>query len=196
MTTMRDILSRAVRRTRAVQLGDAPSGDELDAALVDAQSLFMTLTARGLTEVLVSTDYEAGEDERVIDSSGTATITRPTSITENNVARPPRNGAIVEVAGATPRRDIYVGEYGAWKRIDSLTLTSAHPFGPSLDDAVVDMIAVRIISTVYQADPGAMLVALGQQGRDAFEARFMAPIIAQVDHALRATGNRYTGSVI
>lgn len=187
MTTMRTIITRAIRKTRARPLGDTPAAEEVEAALEDAQAFFLTLTSRELTDVLVTADYEAGEDERVTDVAGSYTITRPTEVTDvtTNQDRPPRNGAIIEVTGATPTRHIYVSELKAWSQIGGLALTSDFPFGPSLEDAMSDMLAVRFCDSIYQREPSASLVQMAVQGRTQFDARFAPMIRANIDPALQ-----------
>jgi hypothetical protein len=180
---MRVLLTRAIRKTRARGLNDAPSANEMDAALEDAQAFFMTLTNRELTDVLITANYTAGEDERITDLAGSYTVTRPTEITADD--RPPRNGAIIEVTGTSPTRHVYVSELKAWSQVNGLALTSEQPFGPSLDEAVTDMVALRICDTVFQREPSQMLVQLATMGRAMFDARFHLPIKAQVDPGLR-----------
>lgn len=172
--------------TRARPLGDTPAAEEIDAALEDAQALFLTLTARALTDVLISADYTAGEDERITDTSGSAVVTKPTTITTDCEPRPPRNGAIIEVTGFFPQRYIYISELKAWVQLDGLTLNSDQPFGPTLEEAVAAMIAARISGSVLQRDPPDEVIQLATQGRSAFDARFFQPIAAAVDPALRA----------
>ena len=187
MTTMRSLLTRAIRKTRARQLGETPDAAEMTAALEDAEALFRTLTNRQLTDVLITADYTAGEDERITYTSGSYTVTRPTEI--DGEERPPRNGAVVEVAGATPTRHVYVSELKSWQAVSGLTLDSQFPFGPSLEDAAADMLAARFCDSIFQIDPSAILVQLAAQGRDTFAARFAQPIAAQVDPAIRYTSD-------
>lgn len=187
MTTMRVLLTRAIRKTRATALGDTPASEEMDAALEDAQAFFMTLTARDLTDVLITANYTAGEDERITDVSGSYTVTYPTEIDDpcaDGGERPPRNGAIVEVTGTSPTRKIYVSELKSWKTVNGLALDDEQPFGPSLDDALSDMLAARFCDSVFQRDPSPVLVQLASQGRDAFGARFAQRITASADRGL------------
>jgi len=185
MTNMRDLLTRAIRKTRQKPLGDAPEAEEIQAALEDAQALFISLTNRQLSDVLVTEAYEACEDERVNTGGVTLDITLPTSITQGGVTRPPRAGAIIEIASETLTRYVYVPELGAWKAVSPLALTDEQPFGPGLDEALQDMIAVRICDSVFQVDPPAVVVALAAMGRSAFDARFHAPINVTTDAGLR-----------
>jgi hypothetical protein len=64
MTTMRVILTRAARMTRAVQIGSTPAPEEMTAAMEDAQSYYLYFPIRTLTPKLVSANYTAKENER------------------------------------------------------------------------------------------------------------------------------------
>ena len=186
MTTMRVLLTRAMRRTRARSLVDTPTENEMDAALEDAQAFFMGLTARTLTDVLTAVNYTAGEDERVFNTSGSPiTVTLPETVTIWGVERPPRAGALVEVA-ASATRSIYIADQGAWNAVTGLTLATEQPFGLPMDDALADMLAVRMCDAIFQREPSAMLVALASQARSAFDARFSKPLNVVVDPGIRA----------
>jgi hypothetical protein len=70
--TVRDTLTRAVRMTRARGLGSTPTSEEMTAMLDDFQNMLMALPRTALTDVLISANYTAGENERITDTSGTA----------------------------------------------------------------------------------------------------------------------------
>ena len=115
MTTLRTILTRAMRMTRARPVGDDPDATEMTAALEEAQSMFLVFPIRRLTSVLVEANYTAKENERVLNTSGGAiTVTLPETITTDGSERAVYNGAIVEVSGTTVERYIYIAELGAW----------------------------------------------------------------------------------
>lgn len=184
MTTMRVLLTRAIRRTRALPMGDMPEAGQMAAALEDAQAMFMALTNRTLTDVLTAADYTAKEDERVFNTSDSPiTVTLPEIITDHGVQRAPRNGAVVEVVSSGGRH-IYVADLGAWKTINGLTLTSEQPFGPPLDDALSAMLAATFCDTIFQRSPTPDLVAAATSGRYAFDARFQPPINVYTDRGL------------
>ena len=187
MTTMRALLTRAIRKTRTLQIGETVESVAMEAALEDAQGLIRGLTNWALTDVVISANYTAGEDERITDTSGSATVTRPTTVTDNSTqeTRPPRNGAVIEVTGTTPTRHVYVSELKTWSAAYGLTLDSEQPFGPAMDDALSDMLAARFCENIFQIDPTAVLIALASQGRADFGARFAPPITVQIDPGLR-----------
>lgn len=185
MTNMRIFLTRAIRKTRARALGDDPAAEEMTAALEDAEAFFLTLTSRQLTDVLVMANYTAGEDERVTQNGGPYVVSLPAVIDGEN--RPPRNGAIVEVTGSNPARSIYVSELADWMPVRGLELTDEFPFGPSVEEAMADMLAARFCDSIFRREPSAVLVQLASQGREQFASRFAPPIVAQVDAGLRQT---------
>lgn len=167
MTTMREILTRAMRMTRARALGDDPSAEEMDAMLEDAQSMFLTFPIRKLTPVLIDENYEAGENERITWTSGSPTVTYPTTVEDDDGNdRAPQNGAIVETtAAAGSTRKIYVAELKTWMTLTSLALTSEQPFGPTHDLDVAAMIAARVAGPVFQRAAPDDVLALANQAR-------------------------------
>lgn len=186
MTTMRELITRAFRKSRARPVGDDPDAAEMAAGLEDAQGYFLTLTGKTLTDVLTAVDYTAKEDERVFNTSGSPiAVTLPTTITEYGVTRAPRAGALVEVADSTTERFIYVPELASWKKVTDLTLEGDHPFGASLDDALSSMLAASFCTTIFQIDPAPVVVEMAMAGRATYDARFSRTIKAVVDRGIR-----------
>ncbi len=185
MTTMRATLIRAIRLTRARALGDVPASEEITAALEDAQGMFLAFPIRKLTDVLISANYTAGENERVSFTSGAPTVTYPTTVDDAGTTRTPQNGALVEVASATaPARKIYIAELKTWMPLTDLTVNSEQPFGPTHDGNVAAMIAARIAGPVLQrACPDDVLV-LANQARTAIRAAFRQTYPPNFDRAL------------
>lgn len=185
MTTLRLILTRACRMTRVYQLGDSIEAVALDAALEDAQGFFLTHPIRKLTDVLITDDYEAGENERITWTTGSPTVTYPTTINENADARTPQNGAIVEVTGASgSTRKIYIAELKTWMTLTGLTLTSEQPFGPTHDADVAAMIAARICGPVFQTVTPDDVLALANRGRTNIRNAFRQIYPPNFDRAL------------
>jgi hypothetical protein len=186
MSTMLAIITRAIRMTRARALGDDPSGEEADAALEDAQAMFLTTPTRRLVDVLITEDYEAGENERISYTSGAWTVTYPTTIEDDDgTTRLPQNGAIVEVsAAAGSTRKIYISELKTWMTLTGLTLASEQPFGPTHDLDVAAMIAARIAGSVVQRSPPDEVLALANQGRGNIRNAFRQTYTPTFDRAL------------
>lgn len=185
MSTMREVLSRAIRMTRAIALGDTPEAEAITAALEDAQSMFLTFPLRRLADVLISDDYEAGENERITSTSGSPTITYPTTIDVCGTVRTPQNGALVEVAGASgSTRKIYVAELKTWMTLTGLTLDSEQPFGPTHDLDVAAMLAARIAGPVMQAPTPDDVLTLAGQARGNLRRAFRQAGVTRFDRAL------------
>lgn len=186
MTTLRDTLTRAIRMSRARALGDTPAAEELDAALEEAQGMFLTLPVRTLTDVLIDDDYEAGENERITYTSGSPTVTYPTTITDDDGSeRTPQNGAIVEVAGSSgSTRKIYIAELKTWMPLTGLTHNSDQPFGPTHDLDVAAMICARICGSVLQREAPADVLTLANIGRTNIRNAFRQAYSPTFDRAL------------
>lgn len=185
MTTLRTILTRAMRMTRARPVGDDPDGAEMTAALEEAQSMFLVFPIRRLTSVLVEANYTAKENERVLNTSGGAvTVSLPETITTDGSERAVYNGAIVEVSGTTVERYIYIAELGAWKDLTGLTLDSENPFGPTHDGDVAAMIAARIAGPVFQTETPQDVLALANAARTNIRNAFWQKYTPTFDRAL------------
>lgn len=186
MTAMSDILARAIRMTRARRLGSTPSAAELTASLADAQAMFLTLPIRVLTDVLIDADYTAGENERITFTSGSPTVTYPTTVTPSfESERTPQNGAIVEVTATTgSTRKIYIAELKTWMTLTGLTDASEQPFGPTHDLDVSAMIAARICGPVLQSELPQDVGALANQARANIRRAFHQIVSPSFDLAL------------
>jgi hypothetical protein len=167
MTTMREILTRAIRMSRARQLGETPDSAEINAALEDAQAMFLSFPIRRLTPVIIEENYEAGENEQITYTSGSYTVTYPTTVeNDDGTERAPQNGAIVEVTATTgSTRKIYIAELKTWMTLTGLTLTSEQPFGPTHDLDVAAMICARICGPVLQTEIPNDVLTLASQAR-------------------------------
>ncbi len=184
MTTLRVILNRAARMTRAIQLGEGPAAEEFAAMLEDAQGFFLTNPIRTLEDVYITDDYEAGENERITFTSGSPTVTYPTTITDG-ATRTPQNGAIVEVvAAAGSTRKIYIAELKTWMALTSLTENSEQPFGPTHDADVAAMLAVRFCGPVFQKETPDDVAALAIRGRSNIRNAFRQAHTPTFDRAL------------
>lgn len=183
--TLQALIQRAARMLNRIAVGSEVEGEEATEALAIFQAMILSLPALGLggplTPVVISADYTAGENERILDTSGTATVTRPTTIDDNGVARAPINGAIVEVVGASPTLHIYVAYLGAWKPLMGLSFADENPLGPQHDEGLAAMLAVR------WAPPSmglpANVAAMSERGMRDIETRFLKPIESRLDTA-------------
>ena len=190
MSTIREVLTRAIRMTRAIALVDTPSAAEMDAALEDLQSLFLTFPIRKLTPVLITADYTAKENERITYTSGSWTVTYPTTITDNGTDRTPYNGALVEVSGTSgSTRKIYIAELKTWMTLTGKALADENPFGPTHDMNVAAMMAARIAGTVFQREAPGDVMALASMARSTIRNDFRQIYTPNFDRALIGSAN-------
>jgi hypothetical protein len=188
MTTLRVILTRTARMGRAVQLGEAPAAEELAAMLEDAQGFFLTHPIRELTDVRITANYEAGENERISFTSGAPTVTYPTTIEDGGTTRTPQNGAVVEVtAAAGSTRKIYIAELKTWMTLTGLAVDSEQPFGPTHDADVAAMICARVCGPVFQTTTPEDVLALANRGRTNIRNAFRQIYTPTFDRALVRT---------
>ena len=167
MTTVLDWIGRSLRMLGVLPAGRVPSGQMAADALSVANGLIMGLPEIGmaptLTEVVITADYTAGEDERVVNISGLdLTITLPETLTTNGQTRTPRNGARVVVTGNSAITFIYLANSG-WHQVSGLDLNSTAPLGPELYTGLCAVLAVHL-GPEFDQEPSASVIALAQAG--------------------------------
>lgn len=155
MATVLSVMNRAHRMLRVLGAGDALTPEEAQDGLDAFQSVYYDLIDVGsdLTDVLVSADYTAGENERVFNTSGSpVTVTTPETITDLSLTpnaageqlRPPKDFSIIAVAGDPRQTNVYDTYLGAWVAIEDLDVTSEAPWGTQLGQGLAALLAVMI----------------------------------------------------
>lgn len=175
MTTVLDWISRSMRMLGVLAAGQVPDGQRGQDALEVANGLLLSLPEIGmaptLTEVVITSDYTAGEDERIVNISGEdLTINLPETIDDCGEVRTPRNGARVVVAGDTAITFVYLANSG-WQQVSGLALTDPAPLGPELYTGLCAILAVHL-SPEYDQEPSASVVALAQAGLTGISTQF------------------------
>lgn len=168
MKTMRQLETRAVRLATihgGPGMRSMPpdiAADAHEAAL----GMFAGFIGNGLfgpaTDVLVDTDYEAGENERIVnDTDGDITITLPLTVVDASTGldRTPEDRAFVIVAGSAPTLHIYDADQADWIEIGALTLDSTAPLSGRFETGLAALLAVHILSE-YGLEPSAILANL------------------------------------
>ena len=190
MTIRTDIVQRAFRMLNKVGIGQDLDPDEASEALKVFQDMLITMPEIGLggplTDVLISADYTANEDERITNTSGSpVVISLPSTITETNgTVRPPRNGAIVQINGAaSPEIHLYVGYLAGWQRLTDLTLNSANPLGPMHHEGLAALLALRLTGPNTAIPEAVPLQA--EKGLQHIANRFRPSMDTPLDLALR-----------
>lgn len=167
MTTVLNWISRSLRMLGALATGEVAAGQEAKDALEAANGLILGLPEIGLaptlTEVIITADYTAGEDERVVNDGG-HTVTLPTTIDDCGEARSPRNGArVVVVAAGAATTSICLSNSG-WETVSGLTLTDPAPLGPELYTGLCALLAVHL-APEYGVEPSAVVTSFAQGSR-------------------------------
>jgi hypothetical protein len=189
MATCAQVVTSALRKTGAVNEGQtAPVAYDAQNALATLSSLYEETFSRGLfgrlTVVLADDDYEAGENERVINTSGGAiTVTRPTTITEDvEEERAPLDLSIVVVTGAIPELYIYESNVADWVACHSLALADYAPLSSRGVHGLACWLAVRMAEeSGFQIGPATIREA----------ARFHGALAIKADGARTTTTAAY-----
>ena len=151
MATCRDVITLALKKARQVMPGEEPSADSAADALNTLQSIYDEAVGGGwfgsLTDVLTDEDYEAGENERVFNTSdATLNITCPETVTDDfsGDERAPYDRSLVVIVGATPAAYLYSSPRGSWDPLDSLALDDFAPLSERSKDGLASLLAVRL----------------------------------------------------
>lgn len=184
MATCQALIKRSLRMLGELNSGRDPPANEAAEALEALQGLYKHLVASGtlggLRDVLASGNITAGENQRIINTSGgVIVITLPTTVTDydtygsagsavydygfcgqGNGTRAVRDRSVVVEASATPVTYIYDADLASWVSIDALTLTSIAPFTQKLETGMAALLAAHIISE-YKDGPLPSTVAMG-----------------------------------
>jgi len=175
MSTCRVVLSEALRAIRALDPGDDPTVDELNAGLEAIANLILDLhNARGpLTDVDVTADYIPGENQRVrIQAGFTVSVTLPNSIPIFNTPDPydygfsvdvtqppvgstgiadgvewrqPRDGARVEIVGTTQALYFYRADTNGWYAATGFGIDDETPLNARYTSALAALTAERLV---------------------------------------------------
>lgn len=124
--TCRSVIKRSMQHLGSLNVGEDPTDNEAQDFMVSLQSLYDGWVTAGmfgtLTDVLITADYTAKENERI---TGNFTVTVPSTVTCEGVARTPRDLSLIETFDTV--RKVYLFDRNAWVQIDSLTLNSTAP---------------------------------------------------------------------
>jgi hypothetical protein len=150
-TTCRDIVHLALRKIGVLRAGKNPTAGEAADVLASLQGFYNDYaTTIGLTDVLVTEDYEAKEFERVFaDAASNVTITIPETIEDADTGddRQPKDLALIVVAigqAGQEVRYLYDGNAGAWVSLNGLTLASNAPLASRGSDGLACCLAELI----------------------------------------------------
>lgn len=195
MTTLLDIATRALRAQGVIDAGQVPAGQDAADALQHLQDTINDLPllrAGEWTEVTLTdaTTYAASDGERVNAGSTGATITLPTTYTdENGVSQTTLDLSRVQIIGGTQAGLwVYAASLGEWAQVDDLALNDDSPFGPEDDAGLVALMAVSMVSE-YGGEVSAVVTARAQRAMSSFRARFYREVVVPGDDALILMSN-------
>jgi len=202
MANCSSIINRALRKIGRLGAGrDARPADAQDALDV-LRGMYLSWISSGafgrLSDVIVSSDFTAGENMRVVRPYGvTATITLPEtvpmyadplpynrereyytnyeSVDGNN--RPPRDGAVVVIADqatGTTLTWIYDGSVKVWREIDTMTLTDLAPMSAGDPDGLAACLAVECADQ-FAGEPSQLTVRAAVRFTTELTSRFSMP---------------------
>lgn len=151
MTTVRDIIKIAMQRAGILGLGRDPRASEAADALIVVQGFYDNLMQGeffgGLTDVYATDDATANEFERI--TTNGYTITLPTTISDPDGTRTPRDTAIISLDGVFHIWD------GEWRQVSGLSLDSYAPLSSRGSNGLACAIA-RDLADTYQTPIGVM----------------------------------------
>jgi len=146
--TCRDIIADALRELDVLAPGDGLTVDDVEVALYRLQTMIAVIAeARGpWTDVDVTADYEAGEDERVrVQEDFTVSVTLPNRVSDGRGGtRAPKDGARVSVVGLSAGLWLYRADINGWVRADLLGIDGPAPVNAAYHDGLSAMLAVKL----------------------------------------------------
>lgn len=173
MTTCRVVATEALGALKALAPGDSMTADEAEAALEAIQTLLLELhEATGpMTDIDVTADYVAGENERVrVQDGHTVNLSLPNSVATTRSAandygfsrassppsgslavadgvsyRQPRDGARIEFVGVAQGLYFYRADINAWTSVYGLTLDAVLPLNARMVGHFGALVAQRLI---------------------------------------------------
>lgn len=188
LPTCREIVNGAFQDAFLTEANETPTDSDADVGLELLKSLYRHLVIGGtlgrMTSRLVTGDYTAGENERIVNGTDDAvTITLPTEVEAeedpgiegvDTAYRQPAHLALAEVVGDTPAVSIYDASVGSWVSIEDLTLNSTAPLGQVHRFGLQAMLAVRLCPRFRVPVPDVIL-AEAVSGRRAMTMNWHAP---------------------
>lgn len=201
--TINDIIHRALRMLTGLGPTRTISAPQASQGLIAFQDMILTMPGISVggswSEVIISADYVAGEDQRIIKTLGTETVTLPNLIyTDTGLGVPtadvysscemrgPADGTRVQVVDRTTGLSefhIWRADRAHWVTIQDLILSDESPFGAQMDAFLPAMLAVEL-QPEYGAELQPATIAKAEQGRAAIAMRYRRRVKTGVDPVL------------
>lgn len=163
MATCREVIDRAYLKAKVRARGDTASAEETADAMISLQAIYdemIGLSVFGrLTEVIIEAAYEAGENERIYNTTGGAlTVTLPQTVVDSftGETRPPKDRAIVVVVEDPAEAYLYEAPLGSWVALTALVEATYAPLSVRSLDGLASVLAVRLMEE-NGVEPGPVL---------------------------------------
>jgi len=146
--TCRAIIVDALRELDVLASDGALTIDDVEVALYRLQTMVAAIAeARGpWKHVDITSDYEAGEDERVhVREDFIVSVTLPNFVSDGaGGMRAPKDGARVSVVGLSAGLWLYRADINSWVRADLLTIDGPAPLNGAFHAGLSAMLAVKL----------------------------------------------------
>lgn len=192
MTTILDICTRALRAIGELRAGDEASGHDGADAMLKFQAMVNDLPGlrKGRwTDVILTdaTTYEAADGERVSTSGFGATITLPTTYTNDSGTTVLQKdlSRVMIIGGAQAGLWLFSQSNAAWAQVDDLDLETESPFGPEDDAGLIAMLALELAPDYSDAgEVSPIVIERAARQQRSFRARFRRAVAVPVEDAL------------
>jgi len=188
MTTCRDVIKSAYRRSGIMAAGVNLNASQANIGMERLIGLYQTLIEGGMfgricDKYLDAATYTAEEGQRVYKSVA-STVTIPTTVvdTGTGLTRQPLDLAFIIVVDPTtgePQYWLFDRMRGQWAAVHDLTLTAQAPLTPRFDEQIKDLLAEALLEETGQPTPGELLRRVGR---------------ARLTLSARRVGERKTGT--
>jgi len=190
MTTCRDVIKSAYRRSGVMAAGVNLNASQANIGMERLIGLYQTLIEGGMfgrvcDKYIDTVTYTAEEGQRVYKSVASTVTIPPTVVdTGTGLTRQPLDLAfiiIVDPVSGEPEYWLFDRMRGQWAAIHDLTLTAQAPLTPRFDEQIKDLLAEALLEETGQPTPGELLRRVGR---------------ARMTLATRRVGERKTGTGI
>jgi hypothetical protein len=176
VTTLRDVVTEALRAIKALAPGDGMTVDEIEVGLDAVQTIILEIhEARGpLRDVDATADYTAGENERVRIADGdTITVSLPNAVStsagrrrdygfapsncsppsgstatpDGITYRAPRDGTRIEIVGTTQAIYFFRADLNQWVQADQRGIDDLMPLSGRYKGHLGALVALRLVDS-------------------------------------------------
>jgi hypothetical protein len=161
MATCLSTIKRSLRMLGVLAAGREPTANDAATAQEVLTGLYVELITNGslgqLNPVLVRGNYTARENDRIVnDGTAAVAITLPATITPVSTGpdtwctpavdetRPPKDRAVVVIAGNPTAAYLYEANVGAWVYVNVLAQTDQAPLSVNMPEGLAARLAISL----------------------------------------------------